>query len=162
MISGCNPLGRCQLSRIPGRLGSNLEPFKVWWRMPVSVTEIAAAPCLPALAVTCLPLYVWEGEGPTRSRLALLWYSLNSLFCEQARLRLRAFHGKVLFCFVFPLFRSHSLSCYLTWAPSDCPPAFRFAHYPNHLLCSLHLPVQSPLAGGGHERLGYFSAGSYS
>ena len=31
-----------------------------------------------------------EGEGPVCS-LALLWYSLNPLFCEQARLQVRAF-----------------------------------------------------------------------
>ena len=37
-----------------------------------------------------------QGEGPVRNRLALLWCSLNSLFCERARLCLIAFHEKVL------------------------------------------------------------------
>ena len=37
------------------------------------------------------------GEGPVHSRLALLWYSFNPLFCECARLCVRAFHGKVVF-----------------------------------------------------------------
>ena len=39
------------------------------------------------------------GEGPVCSQLALLWYSLNPLLCEQARLPVRAFHGKILFFF---------------------------------------------------------------
>jgi len=33
----------------------------VWWRMLVSGAEIGAAPCLPALAVTCLPLCLQQG-----------------------------------------------------------------------------------------------------
>ena len=131
--------------------------------MPVSVTESAAAPCLPALAVTGLPFCLWEPEGPACSRLALLWYLLSSLFCEQAGLHLRAFHWKVLFLFfLFPLCPSHSLGCYLTLAHSDCPQAFRLAAYPKHRLCSLRLPVQSLLANGGQECLGYFSTGSCS
>ena len=48
----------------------------------ISGSEIAH--CLPALAVTRLPLCLWWGNGPVRSWLALLWYSLNPLFCEQA------------------------------------------------------------------------------
>ena len=49
--------------------------------------------------------------------LALLWYLLNPLFYEQARLRLRLelFVGKL------SLWLSHCLGCYLTLAPSDCP-----------------------------------------
>ena len=45
------------------------------------------------------------GEGPTRNQLALLWYSFNPLYCEWARLPVRAFHGKVCCCdsFFFPL-----------------------------------------------------------
>ena len=39
----------------------------VWWRMPVSGTEIGAAPCLPALAVTHLFLCLqWRGEACTQ------------------------------------------------------------------------------------------------
>ena len=34
-----------------------------WWRMPVSVTKIAAAPCLPALAVAHLPLCLRREGG---------------------------------------------------------------------------------------------------
>ena len=83
------------------------DPRKTWlatgslltvcWRMPVSGAGIGAAPCLPDLAVACLPLCLWElGEGAVCSWLALLCYSLNPLFCEWARL-----HGKVLFLFFF-------------------------------------------------------------
>ena len=36
---------------------------------------------ITSLAVTRLPLCLRWGAGPARSRLTLLWYSLNSLFC---------------------------------------------------------------------------------
>ena len=81
---------------------SNWEPAHSLVEDAVSGAEIAAAPCLPALAVTHLPLCLrgqWEGV-PVCSWLALLWYSLNPLFCEQARLCIRAFRGKVLFFFL--------------------------------------------------------------
>ena len=52
--------------------------------------------CFHVLAI-CLPLCLWCGEGPVHTWLALLWYLLSTLFCERARLCLRAFHGKVLF-----------------------------------------------------------------
>ena len=83
------------------------DPRKTWlaigslltvgWRIPVSGAEIGAAPCLPALAVlACLSAF-GGGEGPLCSQLALLWYLLNPLFCEQARLHVTAFQEKVLF-----------------------------------------------------------------
>ena len=40
------------------------------------------------------------------SQLALLWYSLNPLFCELARLRVRAFRRKVLSLSLFIFFFS--------------------------------------------------------
>ena len=85
--------------------------------MPVSGAEIA--PHLPDLAIAHLPLCPWRVEGPVRSQLALLWYLLNPLFYEQARLcfRLELFVGK----FSLSLWLSHCLGCYLTLAPSDCP-----------------------------------------
>ena len=70
----------------------------------VSGAEIAADSCLPALAVACwlwlLPACLQQGDGPVRSRPALLWYKLSPLFCEQARLCIRIFCRKVLFFFV--------------------------------------------------------------
>ena len=76
---------------------ANGSLLTVWWRMPVSGAETGAAACLLALAVAHLPLCLWQGEGPVCSWLPLLWYLLNSLFCEKARLPIRAFPGKVLF-----------------------------------------------------------------
>ena len=134
--------------------------FKVWWRMPVSDWDCSnplpsGCGCHPHAS---LPL---GGGGACMQQASspLVFAQLCSV--SGPGCALEPFTRK-LFCFVFPLLRSHSLIGYLTLAPSDCPPAFRFAPYPNHLLCSLHLLVQSPLAGGGHECLGYFSAGSCS
>ena len=109
----------------PEDMVSNWEPVHSLVEGVISGAEITAAPCLPALAVTHLPLCLWgQWEGvPVCSWLALLWYSLNLLFCEWARLDIRAFHGKVLF---FPLWQSHSLGCYLLLAPSDCPQGIQF------------------------------------
>ena len=72
----------------------------VWQRMLVSGAKIA--PCLQALAVACLPLCLQWGDGPIHSWLALLWCSLNALFCERARLgiRLESFVGKFSLCFL--------------------------------------------------------------
>ena len=77
-----------------------------WWGMPVSGAEIGAAPHLRALTVAYLSVSLQQAEGPVASRLALLWYSLNPLFCEQARFCIRAFRGKVLifFSLVIPQF----------------------------------------------------------
>ena len=140
--------------------------------MLVSGAENGVAHCLPALAVTCLPLCLlrWE-RGLVCIRLALLWYSLNPLFCEKARLclRLEPFVGKFFFFFFFFFFSSwlsHSLGCYRRLAPSDCPQVIQPGPYPKHAsrasLSSPRLPVQPPLTSGQHEHLGYFSAGSCS
>ena len=97
LISGCNPPGRCQPTGSQEHLFSNWEPAHNLVHNVVSGAEIA--PCLPALAVASLPLYLWQGDGPACSRLTLLWYSLHPLFCEQGRLCLslvKAFPGKVL------------------------------------------------------------------
>ena len=57
-----------------------------------------------ALVVPCLPLCLWWGDGPVRSWLALLWYSVNPLFCEWARLHLRLELSPESFFFFFLLF----------------------------------------------------------
>ena len=104
------------------------------------------------------------GDGPVHYWLALLWYLLSSLLCEQAQQCLRSglFMGKFSpsFFFFSLLWISHRLDCYITLAPSDCLRAFRPSLYPKQ--CSLCLPVQPPLGGGGRERLGYFSTGNCS
>ena len=75
-------------------LVSNWEPVHSLVEDAVSGAEIA--PCFLALAVTRLPLCLWWGNGLLCSWLALLWYLLSPLFCEQARLclRLEDFVGK--------------------------------------------------------------------
>ena len=74
---------------------SNWEPAHSLVEDAVSGPEISSH--LLALAVTHLPFYyVWRGDGPGHSQLAFLWYLLNPLFCEPARLclRLELFVGK--------------------------------------------------------------------
>ena len=75
-------------------LVSNWEPAHSLMEDAVSGAKIA--PFLLALAVTSLPLCLWSREGLVCSWLALLWCSLNPLFCEQSRLhfRLELFWGK--------------------------------------------------------------------
>ena len=59
LISGCNPPGGCQPSRIPGRL--NWEPACSLVEDAISGTDFA--PCLLALAVTHLPPCLRRGMG---------------------------------------------------------------------------------------------------
>ena len=76
----------------------------------ISGAEISSH--LPDLAVTCLALCLWQGDGPVHSKLAFLWYSLNPLFYEPARLCLRfeLFAGKLSLSLSF----FFSLSLWLT------------------------------------------------
>ena len=104
----------------------NWEPAHSLVEDAVSGAEIA--PYLLALAVTHQPPCLWCRDGLVCHQLALLWYSLSPLFCEQARLRVSAFARKVLLapllgkCFYFlSLWLSHNLGCYLMLAPSVCP-----------------------------------------
>ena len=77
-------------------LVSNSEPAHNLVEDAISGAKIA--PCLLVLAVACLPHFFWWGDGPVYSWLALLWYSLNPLFCEWTRLclRLELFWGSSL------------------------------------------------------------------
>ena len=88
-----------------GDVVSNWEPTHSLVEDAISVAEISS--CFPALAITHLPLCLQWGDGPVRSQLALLWYSLIPLFCEQARLclRLELFTGKfsLSLSYFFPL-----------------------------------------------------------
>ena len=161
LISSCDdifPPGRCQPSRIPGRYGYQLGACSQFgggcWSL---------GPRLP------LAFWLWlsctyfsacsAGEGPICSWLALLWYLLNPLFCEGARLRLRwePFVGKFSLSLFFSLLLSHSLGCCLMLTPSDCPLDIQARSLA--WACSRRLPVQPPLTSGGCECLGYFSAG---
>ena len=136
-------------------LVSNWEPAHSLMEDAISGAEIA--PHLLALAVACLPVCLQQGEGLVCSLLALLWYSLNPLFCEWARLCLIAFHGKVLslgllFFFSY-LWLSHSLSCYLTLAPLDCPQGIQAGPYFKHVACASLFP------GGSDCKASVYNAG---
>ena len=63
------------------------DPARSLVEYAISGAEIAL--CLWAFAVACLPLCLLCVEGQVHNRLALLWFSLNPLFYEQARLHLR-------------------------------------------------------------------------
>ena len=69
------------------------EIFISKWEAAHNLVEdaIAGAKIAPPL-----PVCLFWGEGPVHSRLALLWYSLNALFCEQTMLCFRAFSGKII------------------------------------------------------------------
>ena len=85
---------------------SNWEPAHSLIEDAVSGAKIAAAPCLLALAVTQLPLWHWGGRALNGSWLALIWYSLNPLFCEHTRghrVALEPFTGKDYFLFFISL-----------------------------------------------------------
>ena len=66
---------------------------------------VLGGPCIliTSLDVNRLPFCLRWGDGPVRRRLTLLWYSLNSLSWEWARLplRLELFVGKFSLSFCF-------------------------------------------------------------
>ena len=106
-------------------LVSNWEPTCGLVGNAVSGAEFA--PYLPALAVTRLPPCLQRGwAGPQLANSPLVFAQSFVLWAGLAVCLVRAFRGKVLF--LFPLFfffsslwLSHSLGCYLTLPPSDCP-----------------------------------------
>ena len=107
--------------------GSQEDLFSNWEAAHSLVADAVSgakiAPCLPALAVACLSTPP-AGDGQVHRQQAPLWYLLNPLFCEQARLflRLELFMGKFslsLLLFIFYFFLGGG--CYLTLAPPDCP-----------------------------------------
>ena len=84
LISDCHHPGGYQPFRIPGRLVSNWEPAHSLVDDAISGAKIVSH--LLALAGAHLPLCLHWGKGLVHILLALLWCSLNPLFCEQARL----------------------------------------------------------------------------
>ena len=82
LISGCDPPGGCQRSRILGRLVYQLgacSQFGTGCHLWGQVCPLpSGSGCCPPAS---LPLV---GDGLVRSQLALLWYSLSPLFCEPA------------------------------------------------------------------------------
>ena len=143
---------------------SNWEPAHNLVEDVVSGAEIA--PCLPAVAVTSSRgMGLWWGDGPVYSWLALLWYSLNPLFCEQARLclRLELLVGKFFFF-------SLSLSFFLSLAilqfgllSQVSSPRLSSGHSGPVLNLSRQPlpPCSAPPASDRLEHPGYFSTQSY-
>ena len=80
LISDRDPSGRCQRPGSQEDLVSNWEPAHSLVEDAFSGAEIA--PYLPALAVACLHLCLWRGDGPVHNPLALLCYLLSPLFLE--------------------------------------------------------------------------------
>ena len=84
LISGCDPPGRCQLSKIPTRHGWQLgacSQFGGGCRSPRPRSQQLLA-FWPWMPLACLSASDGGQKGPVCSQLALLWYSLNPLFCE--------------------------------------------------------------------------------
>ena len=103
-------------------LVSNWKPAHSLVEDAVSGAEIAA--CLPALAVTCLPVCLWQGDGPVFSQLALLWYLFNLCPVSRPGCALGwsfSWENSLSPSLFFSFWLSYSLGCYLTLAPSDCP-----------------------------------------
>ena len=91
------------------------------------------------------------GDRPVHSQLALLWCLLNPLFCERARLCLRAFHGKVLSLSFFLLSLAIPQFGLLSHISS-----FRLSSGHSGQVLTLRMQPMTPLlAGGRHEHLGY-------
>ena len=93
------------------------------WRPVCSV--VGGALSGPSLPLSPLPCFLPPaGDGPACSQLAPLWdRSLLPLFCERARSVFRLVN-------FLSLLLSHSLNCYLTLAPSDCPQGIRARSLP--------------------------------
>ena len=90
------------MSNTPGpreNVVSNWEPVHNLVDDAVFGVNIAAAPCLPALGVTLLPLCVWE--VPICQAAGLLAFGISSILCSLIVPGIRAFSGKSLL--LFPL-----------------------------------------------------------
>ena len=74
-------------------------------------------------------------DGPVRRQLALLWTCSVPLLSKL----LAVCSGRLIFS--LSLLLSHSLSCYLRLAPSDCPQGTQAQSLPSAPLCCPHLLV---------------------
>ena len=156
------PPGRCHPCRIPGRRGEQLGACSRAGGgrvLPLGPRlEQSPASGYGSRMPVSLPWRGSDGGGEGCMQLALSFGILSPLLCEQARLRVRVFCGKVLSPFYFssleiPQFGllSHisflrlSSGLVLTLRTDDAAPA------------SLSSP---PLTSGGCEHLSCFSVGS--
>ena len=80
LISGCDPPGRCQPSRIPGRRSQQLGASSQFGGRCCLRAQDCGSP-LPSGSGCGMPASLpLVEEGPVSSQLALLLYLLNSLF----------------------------------------------------------------------------------
>ena len=107
-VFSCDPPGGCRPSRVSGSLWKKLEACLQCGRGCHLWGQVFPFPLPPA---SCLRLG-WAGL--VCSRLALLWTCSDPLFCVRPP---AVCSGQL----IFSLLLSHSLSCYLTKAPSNCP-----------------------------------------
>ena len=147
------------------------DPRKTWLATGSLLTVCWKIPSLGPRLGQPLAFWLWlsplaslplAGEGPLCSWPALLWFLLNPLFSECARLCARAFCMKILSLsfFFFCLWWSLSLGCYLTLAPSDCLQDIQARSLPQGPMMQPMPPCPALLAGAGTGHLGYFSVGS--
>ena len=107
-VFSCDPPGGCRPSRVSGSLWKKLEACLQCGRGCHLWGQVFPFPLPPA---SCLR-FGWAGL--VCSRLALLWTCSDPLFCVRPP---AVCSGQL----IFSLLLSHSLSCYLTKAPSNCP-----------------------------------------
>ena len=137
---------------------SNWDPAHSLVEYAISGAEIAAAPCLLALAVACLPLCLrWGREGLYAA--GQLYFGVGLILCSGSRpgIMLQPFMGKFSLSLLFTLWRSHSLDCYLKLAPSGFPQGIQAQSF---LTLSTDYSCPALLSGGECKQLGYFSTGS--
>ena len=118
------------------------------------VCSLVGVPSLRPSLLLSPPPCLLPPAGMGRSAAGLLSLESLSLFALQTAGRV---FGRVHF---LSLLLSHSLSCYLTLAPSNCPQGIWAGPYPKQCRPAPLRSVLLPLAGGGCGHLGYFSAGS--
>ena len=131
---------------------SNWDPAHSLVEYAISGAEIAAAPCLLALAVACLPLCLrWGREGLYAA--GQLSFGVGLILCSGSRpgIMLQPFMGKFSLFLLFTLWRSHSLGCYLKLAPSDCPQGIQAQSF---LTLSTDYSCPALLSGGECKQLG--------
>ena len=134
---------------------SNWNLLTVWWKI-WSLGPRLGQPLAFWLWLSPLASLPLAGEGPLCSWPALLWCSLNPLFCECARLRVRDFRRKFFslsfISLVIPQFGLLSQFSSLRLSSGHSGPVLTLRMQP--------VPPCSAPTDSRSEHPGYFSAGS--
>ena len=106
----------------------------VWWRMQslgprLQQTLAFRLWLLPAGSGCCLPA---SSRGTGLCAAGQLSFGISSVLCSVSRpgCALESFAGKFCFFLFVCFWRSHSLGCYLTLGPSDCPQSIQAQSLP--------------------------------